>query len=75
MNLFDVKPNTWCIVKDIKIEDYKTKVRLMELGIIKNTRIIVKKKSLMKKTLLVAFSNSCFTIKDDISKEIVVEYA
>lgn len=75
MNLSEVKLNVWCKVKEIEIEEYKTKLRLMELGIIKNAKIMVKKKSLMKKTLLVVFSNSCFTINDEMSSKIMVEYA
>ena len=75
MSLLDVKLNSISVVKDLEIDDYKTKIRLMELGIIKDCKIIVKKKSMLKKTLLVIFNNSCFTLKDDIASKIMVEYA
>ncbi len=73
MSLYDVKLNTKCIVKDIAIEE-KTKLRLMELGIIEGSVIIVKSKSLLKHTLLISFNYSCFTIKDNLAKSIEVNY-
>ena len=75
MNLSEVKLNANCLIKSINLQDEKTKIRLMELGIIEGTRILVKNKSILKKTLLVVFNYSCFTIKDDIAKNIVVDYA
>ena len=75
MNLNEVKLNANCIIKSINLQDEKTKIRLMELGLITGTKILVKNKSILKKTLLVFFNYSCFTIKDDIAKNIVVDYA
>lgn len=75
MNLFDVKIGVDCIVKKINISDEKTKLRIMELGINKNTKIKIYKKSILKKTMLVIFHSTCFTLKDNLAKEIVVEYA
>lgn len=74
MSLNEVKLNTPCLVKQITNLDEKTKIRLMELGIVENTKILVKTKSVFKKTLLVVFNNSCFTIKDDVASAIVVNY-
>lgn len=75
MSLNEVKLNTPCLVKQINNLDEKTKIRLMELGLVENTKIFVKTKSIFKKTLLVVFNNSCFTIKDDVASAIVVNYA
>lgn len=75
MNLNEVKLNANCLIKSINLQDEKTKIRLMELGLITGTKILVKNKSILKKTLLVFFNYSCFTIKDDIAKNIVVDYA
>ena len=75
MNLNEVKLNANCLIKSINLQDEKTKIRLMELGLIAGTKILVKNKSILKKTLLVFFNYSCFTIKDDIAKNIVVDYA
>ena len=74
MILNDVKLNTTCLIKQINISDELTKIRIMELGIVNNTKIVVKHKSVFKKTLLVIFNNSCFTIKDNIAKKIEVIY-
>ena len=74
MDLSCVKLNTQCVVKSIEISDEKTKLRLMELGIIDGIKIYVKNKSLLKKTLLVVFDYSCFTLKDNIAKQIKVNY-
>lgn len=75
MNLFEAKQNTECVIKLVKIEEFKTKIRLMELGVFEGVKIMVKKKSVLKKTLLVAFNYSCFTLKDEYAKKIEVEYA
>ncbi|MBQ8615582.1 MAG: ferrous iron transport protein A [Clostridia bacterium] len=75
MNLSEVKLNTKCIVKAVKVKDEKTKIRLMELGLIEDCEIVVNKKSALKKTLLVIFAHSCFTLKDNLAREIEVEYA
>lgn len=75
MNLFEAKLNTECLIKAININDEKTKIRLMELGIVEGTKIVVKSKSGLKKTLLIAFNFSCFTLKDEFAKLIEVNYA
>ncbi len=75
MDLYNVKLNTDCIVKDIILPDDKMKIRLMELGIVEGTKIKVRRKSVMKKTLLVVFNSSCFTLKDNIARAIMVNYA
>ena len=74
MSLLDVKLNTECVVKDIIADDEKTSLRLMELGVLVGSKIIVKNKSSFKKTLLVFFNSTCFTIKDEIAKSIMVNY-
>jgi len=71
----ETKLNTDCIIKEINIEDEKTKIRLMELGLIAGTRVRVKTKSIFKKTILIIFHSSCFTLKENIAKKIVVNYA
>ena len=75
MSLYEVKMNTMCKVVSLFIEDEKTKIRLMELGLIEGTKIYVKNKSVLKKTLLVVFENSCFTLKANLAKAIEVNYA
>ena len=75
MSLFEAKLQTNCVVKSIIIEDEKTKIRLMELGLIEGTSIQVKNKSLGKKTLLVCFNQCCFTLKENIAKQVLVNYA
>ena len=73
MTLFEAKPNANLKVKNINL-DNKEKLRLMELGLIDNSIVKVKKKSMLKKTLLIVFSNSCFTISADMAKHIEVVY-
>ena len=75
MNLNQVKLNTPCLVSKINVSDELTKIRIMELGIVRNAIIEVKHKSLLKKTLLVLFNNSCFVIKENVAKNIEVVYA
>ena len=75
MNLSNVKLNTKCVIKSVNIKDEKYKLRLMELGIIEGCEILVNRRSIFKKTLLVIFSNSCFTLKENLAQEIEVEYA
>ena len=74
MNLNEVKLNTECMVKSVLINDYKTKIRLMELGLISGQKITVKHKSMLKNTLLIAFNNACFTIKNNLAGSVEVEY-
>ena len=75
MTLNEVKANTKCFVKEINIFDEPTKIRIMELGVVPNVKISIIKKSLLKKTLLIAFASSLFTIKSSMAQSIVVEYA
>ena len=75
MSLSEVKLNAQAVIKEINIADTKIKIRLMELGLIIVTKIVVKNKSIMKKTMLVVFNATCFTLKDNLAKEIVVNYA
>jgi len=75
MSLYDAKLNTDCIIVDIDIDDDKMKIRLMELGLTAGTRLKVTHKSIGKKTLLVVFHSSCFTLKDNIAKAVKVNYA
>lgn len=75
MSLSEVKLNALAVIKEINIADTKIKIRLMELGLNIGTKIVVKNKSIMKKTMLVVFNATCFTLKDNLAKEIVVNYA
>ncbi len=75
MSLNDVKLNTNCVVKTINIKDEKIKFRLMELGLIEGCVVQVNRKSVLKKTLLIIFNSTYFTLKDNIAKEVVVKYA
>ena len=75
MNLSNVKLCQKCVVCSVNVEDEKTKFRLMELGLIEGCEIYVSKKSVLKKTLLVVFGFSCFTLKENIAKQIGVMYA
>ena len=75
MNLFEVKLNTKCVIKEVNIDDEKTKIRLMELGMIEGMQVQVIKKSILKKTLLVVFNSTCFTLKDNLARDIMVNYA
>lgn len=75
MNLNEVKLNVNCIIKSINIEDEKTKIRLMELGIVEGGSIIVKNKSSLKKTLLIIINSCCFTLKSNLAQDVKVNYA
>ena len=75
MSLFEAKLNTDCKVQEINILDEHTKIRLMELGLIVGERVKVKKRSTLKKTLLIVFNSTCFTLKENIAREIQVNYA
>jgi len=75
MNLNEVKLNTQCVIKSITVEDEKTKIRLMELGLTEGTSVKISKRSVLKKTLLIIFNSSCFTLKSNLANGIVVEYA
>lgn len=73
MTLVEAKLNTNLIVKNINTDE-KTKLRLMELGLLVGNKIIVKKRSGLKRTLLVVFSDACFTINAEIAQSIEVCY-
>ena len=70
-----MKMNTNCVIKSVGIKDEKTKIRLMELGLVEGEIVRVIKKSVLKKTLLIIFNSTCFTLKDNLAHEIVVNYA
>lgn len=74
MNLFEVKLRKKCKIKSVEIDDFKTKIRLMELGLISKARVEVFKKSLMKHTLLIFLNSCCFTLKENFAKQVEVEY-
>lgn len=74
MELSNAKISTDCVIKSINIDDEKMKFRLMELGVIVGAKIRVERKSILKKTLLVVFNNSCFTLKENFAKKIKVHY-
>ena len=73
MNLLQAEHNKWYVVKTINIDNTKTKIRLMELGLVCGVKIQVKRKSLFRKTLLIVFACSCFTLKDNLANLIEVE--
>lgn len=75
MKLSEAKLNTKCVIKSLDIKHENTKIRLMELGLVEGCEILVNKKSMLKKTLLVIFCFSCFTLKENLAREIEVEYA
>ena len=75
MNLYAVKLNVNCLIKSINVKDERTKIRLMELGVIDGAKIKLIKKSVLKKTFLVEFNSTCFTLKENLAKEIEVVYA
>ena len=74
MNLSDVEIDKNCVIKSVDLLDEQIKFRIMELGIISNTKILVKHKSIFKKTFVIIFNNSCFTISKNIANRIEVEY-
>ncbi len=75
MNLSEAKLNAKCLIKSMDIKDDKTKIRLMELGLIEGCVVSVCRRSVLKKTLLIIFNATCFTLKDNLAREIVVNYA
>ncbi len=75
MSLSDAKLKSKCIVNSIEIKDERIKIRLMELGLIEGCVLSVERKSILKKTLFIVFNSICFTIKDNLAKEIMVSYA
>ena len=74
MLLTEAKLNTNLIVKNIALQD-ADKLRLLELGLTRNIKIIVKHKSLKGNNLLIIFENSCFVLGCDLAKYIEVNYA
>lgn len=75
MSLSDVKLNTNCVIKSVDIKDEKTKIRLMELGLVEGCFVKVNRRSVLKKTLLIIFNSTCFTLKDNLAHDIMVNYA
>ncbi len=75
MNLFEAKLNSLCKVQSVDILDRPTKIRLMELGLVIGSNVKVIKKSILKDTLLIVFNSTCFTLKSNLAREIVVTYA
>lgn len=75
MNLIETKLDRPYIAKRVAVQDEKTKIRLMELGLVSGVEIVVKKKSALKDTLLVVFKHSCFTMKSNVGREVEVENA
>ncbi len=75
MSLSEIKLNVEAVVKEINIIDRKIKIRLMELGLNVGTKILVKNRSVMKRTMLVVFNSSCFTLKENLARNILVNYA
>lgn len=75
MSLSEIKLNVEAVVKEINIIDRKIKIRLMELGLNVGNKILVKNRSVMKRTMLVVFNSSCFTLKENLARNILVNYA
>ena len=75
MSLSEIKLNVEAVVKEINIIDRKIKIRLMELGLNVGTKILVKNRNVMKRTMLVVFNSSCFTLKENLARNILVNYA
>ena len=75
MILSEIKLNVEAVVKEINIIDRKIKIRLMELGLNVGTKILVKNRSVMNRTMLVVFNSSCFTLKENLARNILVNYA
>ena len=74
MNLFEARVRKKCKIKNVKIDDFKSKIRLMELGLTVGAQVEVFKKSLMKQTLLIFLNSCCFTLKENFAKQVEVEY-
>lgn len=74
MNLSQAKINKLCEITSVQVEDFATQIRLMELGLTFGTKIKLVRKSCLKKTLLVVFVNSCFTLKENLASKIEVRY-
>lgn len=75
MNLFEAKINSLCKVQDLNILDEPTKIRLMELGLVIGANVKVIKRSMLKDTLLIVFNSTCFTLKANLARAILVMYA
>ena len=74
MNLYNAELNRKCVVKNVEIENRSAKIRIMEIGIVPNTFIFIKNKSILKKILLIVFNSNCFTMPKSMAEKIVVEY-
>ena len=75
MHLFEAKINSLCKVENLEISDEPTKIRLMELGLVVGANVKVIKKSMLKDTLLIVFNSTCFTLKANLARGILVKYA
>ena len=75
MKLSEVELNKVCEIKSVDVENEKTKIRLMELGLVLGCKIRIEKKSIFKKTLLIIFCATCFTLKTNLAEQIEVCYA
>ena len=75
MKLSEAKINKICVIKSVDVANEKTRVRLMELGLTSGCKIRVEKKSIFKKTLLIIFCSTCFTLKTNFAEQIEVCYA
>ena len=75
MKLSDAKLNKEYVITSVDVENEKTRFRLMELGLVSGCKIRIEKKSIFKRTLLVVFSSTCFTLKTNLACQIEVCYA
>ena len=74
MNLNEVKLKRKCVILNNDVQDEKVKIRLMELGLVEGCFVSIEKRSVFKKTLLIIFASSCFTLKENLAKLIEVKY-
>ena len=75
MKLIEIKINQKCVIENLEIIDKNLKIRLMELGLTPGTNLYIKNRSVLKKTLLIVFASTCFSISKKIAENIVVRYA
>ncbi len=75
MKLSEIEINKNCVIEKLEISDQNLKIRLMELGLTPGTSLYVKNRSILKKTFLIIFASSCFTLSKKIAENIKVKYA
>ena len=75
MKLSSVELKRKYVIESVETFDFKTKIRLMELGLVPGTSLYVKNRSILKKTLIVVFASSCFSISSKHAENIMVKYA